>query len=135
MNQDKFSGMKPRNRSDQMDRGLAYNGQEMSPESIYRYNRQFQHNPNCDYSRDYDRLNFGIGPRKGNTGELSGNLKSGSRAPVQARAASLRDSWANPDSINVGSGPRNAGGTRERKAWSNSDEINVGRGPTKGNQE
>ena len=73
--------------------------------------------------------NYGIGPRKGNTdGKTAGPATSGKSSTV-----------SNPDSINVGNGPRGGGRAFDPKAGQNykgnSDRINVGRGPTKGNQQ
>jgi hypothetical protein len=53
---------------DQKDVGLGYNGQAASPDSIYKYNAQYQNNKNdtISYPANPDMINVGRGPTKGN---------------------------------------------------------------------
>lgn len=111
---------------DQKDSGLGFNGQESSPESIYKYNARYQNNKNDTISNP-DRINKGRGPT---TGNLDNTTK-----PNRPATAKVNFPFKNPDSINMGRGPRTPGGTEECSYPANPDMINVGRGPTKGNQQ
>jgi len=111
---------------DQKDSGLGFNGQESSPESIYKCNMKYQTNKNDTISNP-DRINKGRGPT---TGNLDNTTK-----PNRPATAKVNFPFKNPDSINMGRGPRTPGGTEECSYPANPDMINVGRGPTKGNQQ
>lgn len=111
---------------DQKDSGLGYNGQALSPDSIYKYNAKYQTNKNDTVSNP-NSINYGRGPTVGNTDTMA--------KPNRPQVAKVNFPFKNPNSINMGSGPRTPGGTTECSSPANPDMINVGRGPTKGNQQ
>ena len=110
---------------DQGDRGLAFNGQGGAG-----YSRGNGMKYAGNQSGEKMRENYGRGPTvAGRTGDQAGPSMV---KPITAKY--------NPDSINMGCGPRDAGSTRK---WmpsatanynGNADMINAGLGPRKGNQ-
>lgn len=103
---------------DQGDKGLDFNGQGGA--GFSRGANPYSGNKSGLTAKE----NYGRGPTvAGRTGKMAG--------PSEAVSIGKK---VNADMINLGNGPRNAGGTREAKCPPNADSINVGRGPVKGNQ-
>jgi hypothetical protein len=113
-----YSNTKVKKASDQSDTSMEFAGQG-KPVSYKQSSRYLE-----NAAHQTMKENYGRGPTvAGRTGKTAG--------PVEAVAAGKR---VDPDRINLGAGPRNAGGTRDAKCPPNPDMINVGAGPRKGNQ-
>ena len=95
-----------KNRSNQRDTGLGYNG--MTNGSSQRASTQgVMVNMHTGHMNDGRDVNVGM-KAAARTGNGAGKT-AGATAP---KSAGMGTKFGNPDSINVGAGPRNAGGTR-----------------------
>lgn len=96
-----------KNRSNQTDTGLGYNG--MSNGSSQKASAcKVLVNQHTGYMNDGRDVNFGM-KASARTGNGAGKT-AGATAP---KSAGMGTKFSNPDSINVGAGPRNAGSTRD----------------------
>jgi hypothetical protein len=95
-----------KNRSNQKDTGLGYNG--MSNGSSQKPSAPaVMVNKHTGHMNDGRDVNVGM-KSAARTGNGAGKT-AGATAP---HSGGMGTKFSNPDSINVGSGPRNAGGTR-----------------------
>ena len=95
-----------KNRSNQTDTGLGYNGQS-NGSSQRASSPSVLVNHYTGHMNDGRDVNVGM-KASARTGNGAGKT-AGATAP---KAAGMGTKFANPDMINVGSGPRNAGSTR-----------------------
>ena len=113
-----YANPRVRRASDQSDGNMEFNGRGQ-PVS-YRELKTYSGNA----ANLTAKTNYGPGPTRGNTGKPAG--------PAAPIAQSHR---VDANSINLGAGPRNAGGTAEARCPTNPDHIRMKSGPRKGNQQ
>ena len=92
-----------------------------------KHGTKYMTNHHTGTMNDGKLINKGRGPTTGNTDTMA--------KPGRPATAKVNYPFKNPDSINMGRGPRTPGGTEDCAYPANPDMINVGRGPTKGNQQ